>query len=501
MPVALDERRRAGALRHGRRGRRARAPGARTRSRAARRSTASAARSASGAALRAVLGARGDARCRQQAEADGRRATRASSGCSSQAPRLDATRGEKTLVFVAHRETLEMLRTALSHRAQLATGVFHEELSPARRDIEVAQFREPGGPEPARLDRVRRRGPQLRVLPPPRAVRPAVEPVGGRAAHRPARPHRPAHARSRSSTSARPAASARTSVRLLRGARPLPRAAGRPGAAARARGGRARAVAARAGGASLSDERVRGAGRRGPARRARASARPRTSSCTATRYRPEMAAGILARVPADLDALNQDVVVAACERLGLRRRAPRAAGASSRSSFGNEALVDSLPGVPGGSSFVGTFDREEAVEDETLDFFASGHPLGRGRARALRGRRRSGRVARFERRDRAGARCRAWWPSTRTGRRSRWSRWTPPGRPGRTGRRPSAGGRSARAASATTARRSCRARRTRGLEDAGAPVGCSTRTVAPSARARRHRGAPRTERRFGRPTR
>ena len=63
----------------------------------------------------------------------------------TQAPRWrDA--GEKTLVFVAHRETLEMLRTALSHRAQLASGVFHEELSPARRDTEVARFREPDGP-------------------------------------------------------------------------------------------------------------------------------------------------------------------------------------------------------------------------------------------------------------------------------------------------------------------------------------------------------------------
>lgn len=34
--------------------------------------------------------------------------------------------------------------------------------------------------------------------------------------------------------------------------------------------------------------------------------------------------------------------------------------------------------VPGGSSFVGTFDREEAVEDEAVDFFASGHPLVEG---------------------------------------------------------------------------------------------------------------------------
>src|SRR5262249_42114281 len=54
--------------------------------------------------------------------------------------------GGKRVVFVAHRETLEWLRTALSHRAQLASGVFHEELSASRRDIEVAQFRRQEGP-------------------------------------------------------------------------------------------------------------------------------------------------------------------------------------------------------------------------------------------------------------------------------------------------------------------------------------------------------------------
>ena len=49
-------------------------------------------------------------------------------------------------MFVAHRETLEMLRDALSARAQLASGVFHEELSAARRDTEVARFRADDGP-------------------------------------------------------------------------------------------------------------------------------------------------------------------------------------------------------------------------------------------------------------------------------------------------------------------------------------------------------------------
>ncbi len=40
--------------------------------------------------------------------------------------------------------------------------------------------------------------------------------------------------------------------------------------------------------------------------------------------------------------------------------------------------MDSLPGVPGGTSFLGTFDREEALADERVDFFAAGHPLVEG---------------------------------------------------------------------------------------------------------------------------
>ena len=98
---------------------------------------------ASGAALKAVLGSE-EADLRRQADA-----------ADAADPRLEwlvtnAKRWrrakEKTLVFVAHRETLEMLRDALSRRAQLASGVFHEELSAARRDIEVAQFRAEDGP-------------------------------------------------------------------------------------------------------------------------------------------------------------------------------------------------------------------------------------------------------------------------------------------------------------------------------------------------------------------
>jgi ATP-dependent helicase HepA len=94
-------------------------------------------------------------------------------------------------------------------------------------------------------------------------------------------------------------------------------------------------------------------------------------------YHAEMATGILARVPAELDALTENVVTTASERLGFsveRMRGRR----KFAIEFGSEALIDSLPGVAGGSSFVGSFDREEAVEDETIDFFASGHVLVEG---------------------------------------------------------------------------------------------------------------------------
>jgi ATP-dependent helicase HepA len=95
------------------------------------------------------------------------------------------------------------------------------------------------------------------------------------------------------------------------------------------------------------------------------------------RYRAEAGAAILARVPRDVDGLNEDVVVAAAEGLGFHVENVRGQRVFSI-EFGNEALVDSLPGVPGGSNFLGTFDREEAVLDETLDFYASGHPLVEG---------------------------------------------------------------------------------------------------------------------------
>jgi ATP-dependent helicase HepA len=291
----------------------------------------------------------------------------------TQAPRWrDA--GEKTLVFVAHRETLEMLRTALSHRAQLASGVFHEELSPARRDTEVARFRAHDGPsllvstecggegrnfefcrrlvlfdlpwKPSiveqrigRLDRIGRRIPvDVVYFRPPGGIGADVvrlfEALG---------------------VFREPVAGLEPQLAHVEGA--LEEVALDPRA-------------------SLSGERFDALVSEARAARTRIQ-EAAYQQLHRDPYRSEMAAGILARVPGELDALTEEVVVTACIGLGFtieRLRARRIFAIE----LGSGALVDGLPGVPGGSSYVGSFDREEALEEETLDFFASGHPLVEG---------------------------------------------------------------------------------------------------------------------------
>ena len=326
---------------------------------------------ASGAALAAVLGP-DDRELRQQAQALDAEDPRVQ-WLIAQAPRWRRAH-EKTLVFVAHRETLEMVRTALSQRAQVATGAFHEDMSPAQRDIEVARFRSSDGPsllvsteaggegrnfefcrrlvlfdlpwKPdvveqriGRLDRIGRRIPvEIAYFRPPRGIVADVvrvfevlgvfrEPLAGLEPQL-------AHLESALEAIAVDPDASLTDVRLER---------------------------------LVADARA---------------ARTRIQEAAYQQlhrepYRAEMGARILARVPSDLDAVIESVVIKACFRLGFgvetlkgRRR--------FAFDFGNEALVDSLPGVAGGSSWVGSFDREEAVEEEAIDFFASGHPLVEG---------------------------------------------------------------------------------------------------------------------------
>ena len=308
----------------------------------------------------------------------------------SQAPRWRDAR-EKTLVFVAHRETLEMLRTALSHRAQVASGVFHEELSPARRDTEVARFREPKGPsllvstecggegrnfefcrrlvlfdlpwKPSvveqrigRLDRIGRRIPvDIVYFRPPGGIGADVvrlfEALG---------------------LFREPVAGLEPQLAHVEGA--LEEIALDPTA-------------------SLTDAHFESLLSEARAARTRIG-EAAYQQLHRDPYHSSMAAGILSRVPRELDALNEEVVVTACIGLGFTIERPRGDRIFSI-EVGSSALVDGLPGVAGGSSYVGSFSREEAVENEAIDFFASGHPLVEGifahyEESAL------GRVARFE---------------------------------------------------------------------------------------------------------
>jgi ATP-dependent helicase HepA len=282
--------------------------------------------------------------------------------------------GEKTLIFVQHRETLDMVRSALTTRTQLASGIFHEELTPARRDTEVARFREATGPSVlvsteaggegrnfefcrrlilfdlpwkptvveqriGRLDRIGRRLPvEIVYFRPPEGVgADAVRIFEELGVFR------------------EPLAGLEPQLAHIEAA--IDALADDPDASLSAD-----AFAALVSSAQAARSRIREAAyqqlHRDP-------------------YRADMAPGILARVPPELDALNEDVVIAACTRLGFTVERPRGHSVFAI-ELGHDALVDNLPGVPGGSSYLGSFDREEAVEDEMLDFFASGHPLVEG---------------------------------------------------------------------------------------------------------------------------
>ena len=325
---------------------------------------------ASGAALGAVLGPDDPLRLQVQLmdSADARM-----EWLARHAPLWRAAK-EKTLVFVQHRETLEMVRAALSQRAQLATGMFHEELSSVRRDTEVARFREIDGPsllvstecggegrnfefckrlvlfdlpwKPSvveqrigRLDRIGRRIPvDIVYFRPPGGIgRDVVRLFEALGVFR------------------EPLAGLETQLAHIEGA--LEEIAVDPNA-------------------SLSDERFTAliAETREARTRIREAAYQQLHRDP---YRAEMGPSILARVPPELDELNQEIVVTASIGLGFTIAHPRGHRVFSI-ELGNGSLVDGLPGVPGGSGYVGTFDREEAVANEAIDFFSSGHPLVEG---------------------------------------------------------------------------------------------------------------------------
>jgi len=276
--------------------------------------------------------------------------------------------GEKALVFVGGRTRLEALAAWLESRTSTRVAVFHEGLSAARRDIEVASFRESSLPlllcseagaegrnfqfchrmvhddlpaDPVeleqrigRLDRIGRDRP--------------VEIVYFR--HAGAAPDL-ARLYERLGLFERPAAGLDTALAPL-----APRLA-----------------EARALGEPLDEEalieQVEAARRDLGAHWARVLYRDA--------YTPDQAEEILARVPPDLETATERFCVGACEELGFDV-VEKSQHSMVYIELGASALVEGLPGVPDGSRFLGTFDREEALSVEEADFFASGHPLVEG---------------------------------------------------------------------------------------------------------------------------
>ncbi|HTS03557.1 MAG TPA: helicase-related protein, partial [Thermoanaerobaculia bacterium] len=281
----------------------------------------------------------------------------------------------KTLVFVHERATLSTLKARLESATRKRVAIFHEELTPERGDVEVAEFRRPDGPsllvsteaggegrnfefcrrlvlfdlpgDPAaveqrigRLDRINRTSPVEIVY---------FRPPGG---------------------------FGRELVTLYE----------RIGLFTSPLGGLERSLAE----VETAVARARRLGRSLPldelaetvARAADARQRAVYHHLHSDGYAPEKAAGILARVPEDLDGRMERFVLEAADLFGFET-AERAGRRTWYLEFGADALVEHLPGVAGGSRWLGTFDRGEAVEKEELDFFASGHALVEGIFREL----------------------------------------------------------------------------------------------------------------------
>ncbi len=282
--------------------------------------------------------------------------------------------GEKTLVFVAHRETLETLQEAIEKRAALRAGIFHEGLEAARRDIEVAQFRLPEGPPVLLSTEAGGEGRNFEFC--RRLVlfdlpwNPAVveQRIGRLDRIGRDRPTEIVYFR-------RPAGLGATLVDLYEEIglfrEPL---AGLERELASL--GRAVEEAALGGPGEVAPEAF--ASVLGEARAARGRVLAAAyHELHRDPYRPQLAAGILSRVPPDLESVTQSLVERAAARFGflVERESGRR---TFRFELGYEALVESLPGVPPGSRYLGTFDREEGVASEDLDFFANGHPLVEG---------------------------------------------------------------------------------------------------------------------------
>ena len=270
------------------------------------------------------------------------------------------------------RATLSSLKTRLEAATGQRVAIFHEDLAPDRRDLEVAEFRRP---RPDLLFHgVRRRGPQLRVLPASGALRPAPDPAD--VEQRIGRLDRVTRRRPIEILYFRPPAGFEAELARLYEAigvlrEPLGAWSGTLGRIAEAiREGEAEF--ARSGRPLPCEELAREIHEEVAARE-----RAVFHHLHQDGYEKALGEAILRRVPPDLDGLHERFVTDACALLGFET-AEKPGPRTHYFELGGQAIVDSLPGVPGGTRYLGTFDREEAVVREELEYFASGHPLIEG---------------------------------------------------------------------------------------------------------------------------
>ncbi|MGH0034477.1 MAG: SNF2-related protein [Myxococcota bacterium] len=285
----------------------------------------------------------------------------------SQVPRWTADR-EKALVFVSDRERLEALAAHLESATHTRVAVFHEGLTPAKRDIEVATFRES-------------------ALPVLLCSEAGAEGRNFQFCHRMVHdslPLDPVELEQRIGRLDRIGRDRPVEIVYFRHAGASPDLAAlyeRLGLFERPAAGLDSAlapVAARLAAAIEGGEPVDVDALVAQVEEARKDlTRHWARVLYRDAYTPEQADDILARVPPDLELATERFCMGAFEELGIEA-VEKSEHAMVYVEMGGVALVDGLPGVPDGSRFLGTFDREEAIEAEEADFFASGHPLVEG---------------------------------------------------------------------------------------------------------------------------
>lgn len=94
-------------------------------------------------------------------------------------------------------------------------------------------------------------------------------------------------------------------------------------------------------------------------------------------YDREVAEGLKAAIPEDLEERLEEFVLDFAEQTGISVQDKEQHG-TYYLALDHYYTLDALPGVPVGTGYVGTFQRERALELEDHDFFSTGHPLVEG---------------------------------------------------------------------------------------------------------------------------